>query len=61
MNLDDLTPEQLEKVRACKTSEDFANLAKQLGCKLSDEELDSISGGGFWCGSHDCASASDSH
>ena len=59
MNINDLTPEQKEQARACKTPEEMMALAKKLGYKLSDEELDSIAGGGSWscwcdseCSSH---------
>lgn len=31
MNFEDLTPEQQEKVRACKTVEDILALAKEEG------------------------------
>ena len=45
MNFEDLTPEQQEKAKACKTPEDMIALAKEEGYSLSDEELDAISGG----------------
>ena len=45
MKFEDLTPEQMEKARACKTPEDVLALAKEEGYDLSDEELQSISGG----------------
>jgi len=48
MKLEDLTPEQQEQVKSCKTPEDMLAVAKALGYKLSDEELDAIAGGGFW-------------
>ncbi|MBP3885196.1 MAG: Nif11-like leader peptide family natural product precursor [Olsenella sp.] len=48
MNLEDLTPEQQERARACKTPEEILALAKEEGYELSDEELDSISGGMMW-------------
>ena len=40
-----LTPEQREKVNACKTPEEILALAKSEGYELSDEQLDDISGG----------------
>ena len=49
MNFEDLTPEQQAKARACKTPEDILALAKEEGCEISDEELEAVSGGGFWC------------
>ena len=48
MNLNDLTPEQLERAKACKTPQDILALAKETGYELSDEELSSISGGNAW-------------
>lgn len=48
MSFADLTPEQQEKARACKTPEDVLALAKAEGYALSDEELDAISGGIEW-------------
>ena len=45
MNFEDLTPEQKEKARACKTPEEILALAKAEGYELSDEELEGVSGG----------------
>lgn len=45
MDFKDITPEQREKIKACKTSEELVALAKEEGCELSDEQLDAISGG----------------
>ena len=45
MNFEDLTPEQQEKARACKSPEELIELAKAEGVELSDGELDAISGG----------------
>lgn len=53
MNFEDLTPEQQEKAKACKTPEDIMALAKEKGCELSEKELASISGG--WCFSYECS------
>ena len=47
MNFENLTPEQLEKARACKSSEELAALAAKVGVALSDEELESLSGGSW--------------
>ena len=44
----DLTPEQQEKARACKTPEDVLALAKAEGYELSDEDLEAVSGGIEW-------------
>ena len=48
MNFADLTPEQQEKARACKTPEDVLALAKAEGYELADEELEAVSGGIEW-------------
>ena len=48
MKFSDLTPEQQEKARACKTPEDMLALAKAEGYELSDEDLEAVSGGNAW-------------
>jgi len=48
MDLKDFTPEQIEKARACSTTEELLALAKEEGVALSDEMLDQISGGKNW-------------
>jgi len=45
MKFEDLTPEQKEKARACKTPEEILALAKAEGYELSDEQLEGVSGG----------------
>lgn len=45
MKFEDLTPDQKEKVEACKTPEDILALAKEEGYELSDDELGDVSGG----------------
>ena len=45
MDFKDLTPEQQEMARACKTQEELAELAKSFGIELSDEELAAVAGG----------------
>ena len=47
MKLENLTPEQMEKARACKTPEDVLALAKEEGYELSDEEIAAVSGGAW--------------
>ncbi|MBR0404434.1 MAG: hypothetical protein IJI68_04430 [Eggerthellaceae bacterium] len=56
MNFEDLTPEQIEKAKACKTAEELVQLAEAEGVKLSNEQLEAISGGGVdWdCFLADC-------
>ena len=49
MKFEDLTPEQQERAKACKTPEEVFALAKEVGYELSEEEIDSISGGSSWC------------
>ena len=45
MDIKDLTPEQMEKAKACKTPEEMLALAKEEGYELSEDELNAISGG----------------
>ena len=47
MGLNRLTPEQIRKAKACKTPEELLALAKEEGYTLSEEELQSVSGGGW--------------
>ena len=46
MNYEDLTPEQLDKARACKSAEELVELANEEGVELTDEQVEFISGGG---------------
>ena len=52
MEFDDLTPEQQEKARACRTPEDVLALAKESGIELTDEQMQAVSGG--WSEVDDC-------
>ena len=45
MKFEDLTPEQKEKARKCNTPDEILALAKAEGYTLSEEEIDTISGG----------------
>ena len=54
MNIDDLTPEQKEKVGNCHTPEEILSLAKQEGYELSEEEMEQISGGKKAWNTTDC-------
>jgi len=45
MHLEDLTPEQQEKLVGCEKPEDVLDLVRQEGYELSDDELDEITGG----------------
>ena len=44
-----LSPELREKAKACQTPEEMLSLAKAEGYKLSEEELDAVSGGEWSC------------
>ena len=52
MDFENLTPEQMKKAKACETPEEMLALAREEGYELTDEQLDSVAGGG-WGGS-DC-------
>ena len=41
----EISPELREKAMACETPEEFLALAKKEGYKLSDEEMQAVSGG----------------
>ena len=45
MKFEDLTPEQQEMAKACKTPEDILALARENGYELTVEELQSVNGG----------------
>ena len=50
MNIDDLkNPELQNKLSGASSAEELVALAKEGGVKLSDDELDQVSGGG-WLG-----------
>ena len=48
MEYKDLTPEQREKVDACTTAEELVELTMDEGISLTDEQLETISGGSTW-------------
>ncbi len=54
MDIDDLdlSPELREKAKACKTPDEMLAFAKKEGYKLSDTEMEAISGGGWSCEHH---------
>ena len=60
MKFEDLTPEQIEQAKACKTPAELSELAQSIGIELTDEQLDSMSGGVDWkkanCPWNDCDS-----
>lgn len=41
-----LTPEQIEKAKACENVSDLIQLAKDEDVTLTDEQLDAVNGGG---------------
>ena len=43
-----LTAEQMEKVRVCKSADELVELAKAEGIELNDEQLESISAGTWY-------------
>lgn len=45
MKFEKLTPEQVEKMKACATPEDILALANEEGYELTDEELENMAGG----------------
>lgn len=44
----DLTPEQMEKARECKDSDELVAFAKAEGVELTDEQLASVAGGAWY-------------
>ena len=46
MDFKDLTKEQLEEAKACKTTEERINFLKEHNISLPDSYLEKISGGG---------------
>ena len=54
MEFNDLSKEQQEKAMACKTPEEILALAKDEGYELSDEELEAVSGGWYFCSDKIC-------
>lgn len=45
MNLNDFTPEQIERAKACTTLEELKALVAEEGNELTDEQIEQISGG----------------
>ena len=45
MNYENLSPEQQERAKACKSPEELAVLAEEEGFELSDEMLEGVAGG----------------
>ena len=55
MNYEDLTPEQIEKAKSCKTAAELVKLAEAEGIDLTDEHLDAVAGGSWNDGLKDCS------
>jgi hypothetical protein len=45
---DSLSGEQREKIKACKSVDDFMKFAGEEGIELPDEMLDTVAGGAIW-------------
>lgn len=45
MIIEDLSPELLEKAKACESAEELFALAKEEGIELGEKELEAINGG----------------
>ena len=56
MGFDDLSTDMQEKARAAETMEELVDIANESGRELSDEELDSLSGGNYAPSFSDCTS-----
>lgn len=49
----DISPELREKAKACTSPEELLALAKKEGYKLSEEEMEAVSGGrSMWSSCH---------
>ena len=48
MDLNNLTPEQMEKAKACKSTDELIALAQSEGIELTDEQLEAVSGSEEW-------------
>jgi hypothetical protein len=57
MNTNDLSPELKERARACHSPEELAELIREEGLEIPDEELDAIAGG--WCDTHEWGCPAD--
>ena len=63
MEFKDISPELLEKMKACTSPEEFMQLAGEEGIELTTEMLEGISGGGVdwdnwpWSGDEDFGDA----
>jgi hypothetical protein len=56
MEFEDLSPELREKAKDCQTPEELLALAKSEGYKLSDADMEAVSGGVSWSSDVFCTS-----
>ena len=54
MDFENLTEEQRQKARACRTTEEILALAKEEGMELTDEQLEGVAGGWGGGGEDNC-------
>lgn len=47
MRIEDLTPEQKEKAKACTNADELIALIQEEGVELTDEQLEKVAGGDF--------------
>ena len=57
MDFEALTDEQKEKARMCTTYDELLKLAEGEGIELTDEQLESVSGGWITCETFECETA----
>lgn len=58
MEFSDLTEDQRQRARACKSPDELAALAESEGVTLTDEQLEAVAGGSwnsFGCGKNVCS------
>ena len=48
MNLDNLTPEQIEQAKTLRTTEELVKYAMENGVELTDEQMEKVAGGSVW-------------
>ena len=54
MDANELSDELKAKLLECKSTAEILQLAQDEGYELSDEQLDSVSGGWLSCGDYGC-------
>ena len=61
MDIGNLPPELKEKAKACENPEELLELAKAEGIELTEEQLDSVSGGTWGCSDNDIPETCGEH